>query len=72
MFRHPNAIFMWVTRPLSATPVLVPDWDAFRSRWPHRGNNSPHPPETQTKTVVAFKERVTQLKTAFGCRNISE
>jgi hypothetical protein len=28
-------------------------------RWPHRANNSPHPPETQTKTAVAYKERVT-------------
>jgi hypothetical protein len=44
---------------------------AFRSRWPHRANNSPHPPETQTKTGVAYKERVTPLKMAFGCRNMS-
>jgi hypothetical protein len=43
----------------------------FRGRWPHQANNSPHPPETQTKTGVAYKERVGHLKMASGCRNMS-
>jgi hypothetical protein len=61
---HPQG----VTRSLLATPVLVcvsaecgllTDWDAFCSRWPHQVNNSPHPPKTQTRTGVAYKEQVT-------------
>jgi hypothetical protein len=44
---------------------------AIRSKWPHRANNSPHPPETHTINWNSLQEKCNSLKMALGCRNMS-